>query len=60
MQLKWIEDLLVLPRQRISPVPLNCAASHNRRCRDVRSLEEWVGVELVDRGTYPVELTQPG
>ncbi|MGY1893665.1 LysR family transcriptional regulator, partial [Pseudomonas sp. SDT291_1_S447] len=28
--------------------------------RRIRSLEEWVGVELVDRGTYPVQLTAAG
>nr|BFE89928.1 hypothetical protein GCM10020185_04640 [Pseudomonas brassicacearum subsp. brassicacearum] len=28
--------------------------------RRIRSLEEWVGVKLVDRGTYPVQLTPAG
>ena len=28
--------------------------------RRIKSLEEWVGAELVDRGTYPVQLTPAG
>lgn len=61
MQLKWIEDLLVLAETK------NFSRAAELRCitqsalsRRVRSLEEWVGVELVDRGTYPVELTLAG
>lgn len=61
MQLKWIEDLLAIEQthsfSRASELRFVTQSALSRR---VKSLEDWVGVELVDRGTYPVELTPAG
>lgn len=61
MQIKWIDDLLAVAELK------NFSRAAELRCitqsalsRRIRSLEEWVGVELVDRGTYPVQLTPAG
>lgn len=61
MQTKWIDDLLAIAQTK------NFSRAAELRCitqsalsRRIRSLEDWVGVELVDRGTYPVQLTKAG
>lgn len=61
MQIKWLDDLLAIAEWK------NFSRAAEVRCvtqsalsRRIRSLEEWVGVELVDRGTYPVQLTPAG
>ncbi|MFB4390565.1 MULTISPECIES: LysR substrate-binding domain-containing protein [unclassified Pseudomonas] len=61
MQTKWIDDLLAIAQTK------NFSRAAQLRCitqsalsRRIRSLEDWVGVELVDRGTYPVQLTKAG
>ena len=61
MQIKWLDDLLAIAEWK------NFSRAAEERCvtqsalsRRIRSLEEWVGVELVDRGTYPVQLTAAG
>ncbi|WNW10385.1 LysR substrate-binding domain-containing protein [Pseudomonas sp. DTU_2021_1001937_2_SI_NGA_ILE_001] len=61
MQTKWIDDLLAIAETK------NFSRAAEMRCitqsalsRRIKSLEEWVGVELVDRGTYPVQLTLAG
>ncbi|MDZ3991916.1 LysR substrate-binding domain-containing protein [Pseudomonas sp. Teo4] len=61
MQIKWFEDLMAIAEWK------NFSRAAEVRCvtqsalsRRIRSLEEWVGVELVDRGTYPVQLTPAG
>ncbi|WP_058542813.1 LysR substrate-binding domain-containing protein [Pseudomonas fluorescens] len=61
MQLKWLDDLLAIGEWK------NFSRAAEVRCvtqsalsRRIRSLEEWVGVKLVDRGTYPVQLTPAG
>ncbi|GFM50225.1 LysR substrate-binding domain-containing protein [Pseudomonas capsici] len=61
MQIKWLDDLLAIAEWK------NFSRAAEVRCvtqsalsRRIRSLEEWVGVELVDRGTYPVRLTAAG
>lgn len=61
MQLKWLDDLLAIAEWK------NFSRAAEVRCvtqsalsRRIRSLEEWAGVELVDRGTYPVRLTAAG
>lgn len=60
MQIKWLDDLLAIAEWK------NFSRAAEVRCvtqsalsRRIRSLEEWVGVELVDRATYPVQLTPP-
>ncbi|BAP45793.1 LysR family transcriptional regulator [Pseudomonas sp. StFLB209] len=61
MHTKWIDDLLAVAETK------NFSRAADQRCitqsalsRRIRSLEEWVGVELVDRSTYPVQLTRAG
>ncbi|WP_055326081.1 LysR substrate-binding domain-containing protein [Ralstonia solanacearum] len=61
MQLKWIEDLLAIEQTRsFSRASELRFVTQSALSRRVKSLEEWVGVELVDRGTYPIELTSAG
>lgn len=61
MQIKWLEDLLALSEwktfSRAAEVRCITQSALSRR---IRSLEDWVGVELVDRGTFPVQLTVAG
>lgn len=61
MHTKWIDDLLAVAETK------NFSRAADQRCitqsalsRRIRSLEEWAGVELVDRSTYPVQLTRAG
>ncbi|PVZ20557.1 MULTISPECIES: LysR substrate-binding domain-containing protein [unclassified Pseudomonas] len=61
MQIKWLDDLQAIAELK------NFSRAAEARCitqsalsRRIRSLEEWVGVELVNRGTYPVQLTAAG
>lgn len=61
MQIKWLDDLLAIAELK------NFSRAAEVRCvtqsalsRRIRSLEEWVGAELVNRGTYPVQLTSAG
>lgn len=61
MQLKWIEDLLAIEQTKnFSRAAELRFVTQSALSRRVKSLEDWVGVELVDRGTYPVELTPAG
>lgn len=61
MQLKWIEDLLVLERTRSFSRGAELRhVTQSALSRRIRSLEEWVGAELVDRNTYPLALTRAG
>lgn len=61
MNLRWIDDLLVLAQtQSFSRASEIRHITQSALSRRIRSLEEWVGAELVNRGTYPVELTPAG
>lgn len=61
MQLKWIEDLLVLERTRSFSRGAELRhITQSALSRRIRSLEEWAGAELVDRNTYPLALTRAG
>jgi DNA-binding transcriptional LysR family regulator len=61
MQLKWIEDLLVLERTRsFSRAAELRHITQSALSRRIRSLEDWVGAEPVDRNTYPLALTRAG
>ncbi|WP_070888169.1 LysR substrate-binding domain-containing protein [Pseudomonas sp. D1-3] len=61
MQTKWIDDLLAVAEtknfSRAAEIRFITQSALSRR---IKSLEEWVGVDLVDRGTYPVQLTKAG
>lgn len=61
METKWLEDFLSISRT------LNFSRSADERfvtqpafSRRIKALEVWVGMPLVDRNTYPVELTKAG
>ncbi len=61
MDIKWLEDFLSISRT------LNFSRSADERfvtqpafSRRIKALEAWVGVPLVDRNSYPVELTKAG
>ncbi|MEX3313597.1 LysR family transcriptional regulator [Sulfitobacter sp. PS-8MA] len=61
MDIKWIEDYLVLARAR------NFSRASDERnvtqpafSRRIRALETWLGVPLFDRRTYPITLTEQG
>ncbi len=61
MNISWLEDFLVL-----ASVGNFSRAAEDRHMtqpafgRRVRALEEWLGVELFDRSTQPVKLTEAG
>jgi DNA-binding transcriptional LysR family regulator len=61
MNISWLEDFLVL-----AAVGNFSRAAEDRHMtqpafgRRVRALEEWLGVELFDRSTQPVRLTEAG
>src|SRR5210317_2069621 len=61
MELKWLEDFLWLCDTR------NFRVSSQRRCvsqpafsRRIKTLENWLGAELIDRTVQPVKLTNAG
>jgi len=61
LDLEWIEDFLALAESghfsRAAEVRLVAQPAFSRH---IRSLEDWVGVDLVDRAAHPVELTDAG
>lgn len=61
MNLRWIEDFLALAEtQSFSRASEIRNITQSALSRRIRSLEEWVGVELVNRGAYPVAVTKAG
>lgn len=57
MELKWLEDLLVLlEEQSISRAAERRHVTQPAYSRRIRQLEQWLGVELVDRSTKPVRI----
>lgn len=61
MEIVWLEDFLVLTRT------LNFTRAAEIRCltqpafsRRIQKLEQWLGVSLIDRSTYPATLTADG
>jgi DNA-binding transcriptional LysR family regulator len=60
LELKWLEDLLVLLEERsISRAAQRRHVTQPAYSRRIRQLEEWLGVELVDRSTKPIKI-RPG
>jgi LysR family transcriptional regulator, hypochlorite-specific transcription factor HypT len=61
MELKWLEDFVCLAN-----IGSFWKASQERHVsqpafsRRIRALEDWLGVELVDRSSYPITLTPYG
>jgi len=61
MELKWLEDLLaLLEEQSISRAAARRHVTQPAYSRRIRQLEEWLGIELVDRSTKPVRIRGSG
>ena len=61
MELKWLEDFTALARLRnFSQAAVERNVTQPAFSRRIRAVEEWFGVELIDRSTSPVSLTDAG
>jgi DNA-binding transcriptional LysR family regulator len=61
MDLKWIEDFLSLAQTRsFSRTAEERGITQPALSRRIKSLEAWVGTELVDRSVFPARLTSAG
>ena len=61
MELKWLEDLVVLlEEQSISRAARRRHVTQPAYSRRIRQLEQWLGVELVDRSTKPIKIRATG
>ena len=61
MNLIWLEDFLALAASgNFSRAAEERASSQPAFSRRIRGLEEWIGVELVDRSSQPAKLTEAG
>ena len=61
MEVKWLEDFLSLAST--ASFSRSAAERHVTQSafsRRIRQLEDWVGLPLIDRATYPVRLTTAG
>jgi DNA-binding transcriptional LysR family regulator len=57
VELKWLEDLLVLLDERsISRAAARRHVTQPAYSRRIRQLEQWLDVELVDRSTKPIKI----
>jgi LysR family transcriptional regulator, hypochlorite-specific transcription factor HypT len=61
LDMEWLEDFLALAdTANFSRAAQARAIAQPAFSRHIRSLEEWVGVDLVDRSAHPAELTAAG
>lgn len=61
MELKWLEDFLSIATTRSFSRSAEARnVTQPAFSRRIRSLEVWLGAELLDRSTYPVTLTDDG
>jgi DNA-binding transcriptional LysR family regulator len=61
MDIKWVEDFLSLAQTRnFSRSAEDRNVTQSALSRRIRSLEAWVGTDLVDRSSYPLTLTPAG
>ena len=61
MEAKWLEDFLALARTgSFSKSAAERNVTQPAFSRRIKALEEWVGVALIDRSTYPTRLTAAG
>lgn len=61
MELKWLEDFLSLARTRnFTRAAEERHVTQSAFSRRIQALESWLGVELIDRSTYPTTLTEAG
>ncbi len=61
MELKWLEDFLVLATTRsFSKAAKERNTTQSTLSRRIQQLEDWLGVRLIDRSSQPVGLTRAG
>jgi LysR family transcriptional regulator, hypochlorite-specific transcription factor HypT len=61
LDLQWLEDFLALAETgNFSRAAQARAMAQPALSRHIRALEEWVGVDLIDRSEHPVALTAAG
>ncbi|GLQ76068.1 LysR family transcriptional regulator [Vibrio penaeicida] len=61
MELKWLEDFIALNEQgSFSKAAQSRFVTQPAFSRRIRALENWLGVDLVDRERYPTTLTKEG
>lgn len=61
MELKWLEDLVVLLEERsFTRAAARRHVTQPAFSRRIRLLEDWLGVEFADRSTKPVGILPPG
>ena len=61
MELKWLEDFLALASTgNFSKAADLRHVSQSAFSRRIKNLEFWLGVELIDRSTFPINLTEEG
>ncbi|WP_245445088.1 LysR substrate-binding domain-containing protein [Pseudaminobacter soli (ex Li et al. 2025)] len=61
MELAWLEDFLeIVATRNFSTAAAARNISQPAFSRRIKSLETWVGADLVDRSTYPIHLTSAG
>ena len=61
MEAKWLEDFLSVARTgNFSQSAAEMHITQSAFSRRIKALEQWVGVALIDRSTYPTRLTPAG
>jgi DNA-binding transcriptional LysR family regulator len=61
MESKWLEDYLTLIEQgSFTKAAEKRYVTQPAFSRRIRSLEQWLGVELIDRNSFPIRLTEVG
>ena len=61
MDIKWLEDFLSVARTgNFSQSASERNVTQSAFSRRIKSLEQWVGVALIDRSSYPTRLTPAG
>ncbi|MCP4431718.1 MAG: LysR family transcriptional regulator [Gammaproteobacteria bacterium] len=61
MDIKWLEDLLVLLEEKsFTRAALRRHVTQPAFSRRIRLLEEWLGVDIIDRSTKPVRVLPTG
>lgn len=61
MEIKWLEDFVSLANTRsFSKSAVERHVTQSAFSRRIQQLEQWLGVPLVDRSTYPTTLTSEG
>ncbi|MDH5354728.1 MAG: LysR substrate-binding domain-containing protein [Gammaproteobacteria bacterium] len=61
MDIKWLEDLLILLEEKsFTRAALRRHVTQPAFSRRIRLLEEWIGVDLIDRKTKPIQVLPVG